>query len=83
MKKKHEISVMKSKKPKKDLKKRYCFECNKQLNSSLSAHLRKMHGILDREVPLTENQMNIKDLDLDPLPKIGSNQPMITDKQKV
>ena len=82
-KKKHETTVKKSKKPRKDPKKRYCWECKKQLNSCLSQHLSKMHGIFDREVELSVNQMKFLSVTLDPIPKIGSNQPKITDKLKV
>jgi hypothetical protein len=43
--------------------------------------LYRKHQIEDRIVKLTKNQK--KDVDLDALPRLGSNDPMITDKHKI
>ena len=85
IKKVHEQTVKKSQKPRKNLEKRKCWVCSKQLESSLSKHLFNQHEIKDRIVDLTVGQKKWykqacdkkKDI-LDPLPKIGSKQPLIT-----
>lgn len=76
----HEQTVKKSQKPRKNLEKRKCWVCSKQLKSSLSKHLFNKHKVKDRIVELSVGQKkwyNKKDI-LDPLPKIGSKQPLIT-----
>ena len=74
-------SDVKSEKPRKKPNRKLCWICDKELKGSLSEHLYKKHQIEDRIVELTKHQK--KDVDLDPLPRLGTDDPMITDKVKV